>query len=209
MTTITKRGRRRSLGVLGVAATIAFVGASTASATTVPPGTESAGTAAGASAAGGDAAAVIADLYAAAKEEGKVNLIALPPTWANYKGILASFADKYPGVETPVRTPTARRPTSSPRSTPSVAPTRCPTRSTSGPACPQAVEEGLWEPYKPTTWDEIPDNLKDPDGNWVAAYYGIMAVGDEHHDRDERAEDVRRPEEARVQGPGRAQRRSP
>ena len=51
MTTITKRGRRRSLGVLGVAATIAFVGASTASATTVPPGTESSGTAAGGSAA--------------------------------------------------------------------------------------------------------------------------------------------------------------
>ena len=41
----------------------------------------------------------------------------------------------------------------------------------------QAVDEGIWDPYKPTTWDEIPDNLKDPDGNWVGAYYGIMAVG--------------------------------
>jgi putative spermidine/putrescine transport system substrate-binding protein len=40
-----------------------------------------------------------------------------------------------------------------------------------------AVDEGLWEPYKPTTWDQIPDGLKDPDGNWVAAYYGIMAIG--------------------------------
>ena len=113
MTTITKRGRRRSLGVLGVAATIAFVGASTASATTVPPGTESAGTAAGASAAGGDASAVIADLYAAAKEEGKVNLIALPTTWANYKGILALVRREVPGHRRPrCRTRTARRPTS-------------------------------------------------------------------------------------------------
>ena len=41
----------------------------------------------------------------------------------------------------------------------------------------QAVDEGIWDPYKPTTWDEIPDNLKDPDGNWVGAYYGIMSIG--------------------------------
>ena len=41
----------------------------------------------------------------------------------------------------------------------------------------QAIEEGKWDPYQPTTWDEIPDNLKDPDGNWVGSFYGIMAVG--------------------------------
>ena len=41
----------------------------------------------------------------------------------------------------------------------------------------QAVEEGIWDPYMPTVWDEIPDTLKDPDGNWVAAYYGIMSIG--------------------------------
>ncbi len=112
MTTTTKRGRRRSLGVLGVAATIGLVGASSASATTVPPGTEpsgteAAGTAAAGSAAGGDAAAVIADLYAAAQEEGQVNLIALPDDWANYGGILQSFHDKYPDVDNPVQNPEA------------------------------------------------------------------------------------------------------
>ena len=26
----------------------------------------------------------------------------------------------------------------------------------------QAVEEGIWDPYMPTVWDEIPDALKDP-----------------------------------------------
>ena len=41
----------------------------------------------------------------------------------------------------------------------------------------QAVEEGIWDPYMPTVWDEIPDTLKDPDGNWIAAYYGIMSIG--------------------------------
>ncbi len=179
MTTITKRGRRRSLGVLAAAATIAFVGASTASATTVPPGTESSGTAAGASAAGGDAAAVIADLYAAAKEEGRVNLIALPDDWANYKGILQSFEDKFPGVEDqPVQTPEA----SSAEELAAVDAQRgtetMPDSIDVGPTFAlQAVADGIWDPYKPTTWDEIPDNLKDPDGNWVGAYYGIMSIG--------------------------------
>jgi putative spermidine/putrescine transport system substrate-binding protein len=41
----------------------------------------------------------------------------------------------------------------------------------------QGKTDGVWEPYKPTTWDEIPDALKDPDGNWVDAYYGIIALG--------------------------------
>jgi putative spermidine/putrescine transport system substrate-binding protein len=46
------------------------------------------------------------------------------------------------------------------------------------PAIAQEVDtKGLWEPYKPCTWDEIPTNMKDPDGKWVAAYYGIMAIG--------------------------------
>jgi putative spermidine/putrescine transport system substrate-binding protein len=37
--------------------------------------------------------------------------------------------------------------------------------------------KGLWEPYQPCLWDEIPETLKDPAGNWVAAYYGLMAIG--------------------------------
>ncbi|NDA79084.1 MAG: hypothetical protein EBY07_15180, partial [Actinobacteria bacterium] len=31
-------------------------------------------------------------------EGGQVNLIALPDEWANYKGILAAFGEKYPDV---------------------------------------------------------------------------------------------------------------
>ena len=47
-------------------------------------------------------------LYEECKAEGaKVNLIALPDEWANYKGILASFGEKYPDVEYPVANPDA------------------------------------------------------------------------------------------------------
>ena len=41
----------------------------------------------------------------------------------------------------------------------------------------QAADEGLWAPFQPSSWDEVPETLRDPDGNWVAAYYGIMAIG--------------------------------
>ncbi len=58
----------------------------------------------GGEAAGGD----LASLEAACADEGnKVNLIALPDEWANYKGILAAFGEKYPDVEYPVANPDA------------------------------------------------------------------------------------------------------
>jgi putative spermidine/putrescine transport system substrate-binding protein len=41
----------------------------------------------------------------------------------------------------------------------------------------EAIDQGMLAPFTPSTAGEIPDNLKDPDGHWVAAYYGIMALG--------------------------------
>ena len=116
MTAHSTRARRHGLGALGVAATLLVALASTASATTPPdsttpaegsaaPAEATAGSAAPADTAGGDAAADLDALYAAAQEEGQVNLIALPDNWANYGGILQSFRDKYPGVDNPVQNP--------------------------------------------------------------------------------------------------------
>lgn len=201
MTTHTNRFRRRGLGALGVAAAIvvAVAGASSASATTPPDssmtedttaGTMSEDTTAGTMsesegtmpegtmAEGGDAQATLDDLYAAAQEEGQVNLIALPDNWANYAGILQSFRDKYPGVDNPVQSPDA----SSADEITAVETQRdsdtMPDALDVGPAIAlTAAADGIFEPYEPTTWDEIPDSLKDPDGNWVGAYYGIMAIG--------------------------------
>ena len=94
MTAHSIRARRRGLGALGVAATLLVAVASTASATTPPdsttpaegsaaPAEVTAGSTASADTAGGDAAADLDALYAAAQEEGQVNLIALPDNWAN------------------------------------------------------------------------------------------------------------------------------
>ena len=38
----------------------------------------------------------------------------------------------------------------------------------------QAKKEGVVTPYKPAAWAEIPDGLKDPDGNWFTIHSGTL-----------------------------------
>lgn len=119
-----------------------------------------------------------AEIRAAADAEGQVNLIALPDNWANYKGILQAFRDKYPNVKNPVANPDA----SSADELVAVETLKGqpdqPDALDVSPAIAQEVDtKGYWEPFKPCGWDEIPADLKDPDGKWVAAYYGVMAIG--------------------------------
>jgi putative spermidine/putrescine transport system substrate-binding protein len=107
-----------------------------------------------------------------------VNLIALPDEWANYKGILASFGEKYPGVSYPVQNPNASSQEELDAIVNLAGQPDMPDAIDVSPAKAQvAIDEGLWEPYTPTVDSEIPTDLKDPAGNWVAAYYGIMAIG--------------------------------
>lgn len=155
-----------------------------AAATTMAPATDAPGTTAGSEsteAPGTTAAAGSSDLDALYQEcldnGATVNLIALPDEWANYKGILQSFRDKYPGVENPVQNPNG----SSQEELDAIVnlegqPDMPDAIDVSPAKATIATQEGLWTPFTPSTDAEIPDNLKDPDGNWVAAYYGVMAL---------------------------------
>src|SRR5690606_40985178 len=40
---------------------------------------------------------------------------------------------------------------------------------------PIAVQQGVTQPYKPSTWEQIPDWAKDDDGHWMLAYTGSIA----------------------------------
>ncbi len=40
---------------------------------------------------------------------------------------------------------------------------------------PQAQDEGLLQPYKVSTWDTIPDEVKEADGYWYGDYYGVLS----------------------------------
>jgi putative spermidine/putrescine transport system substrate-binding protein len=118
----------------------------------------------------------VADIATAAKAEGNVNLIALPDTWANYAGILKSFRDTY-GLEAPVATPDASSADELTAIKTLMGQPSKPDAIDIGPSfIGQAMSENLIQPYMTTNWAEIPDNLKDANGNWVGAYYGIMSI---------------------------------
>ena len=110
-------------------------------------------------------------------EGGKVNLIALPDTWANYTGILASFREKYPDVENPVANPDASSADEMNAVETLKGQADQPDNVDVSPAIAQEMaDKGLFEPYTVSTDSEIPAGLKDAASNYTAAYYGIMAL---------------------------------
>ena len=40
----------------------------------------------------------------------------------------------------------------------------------------KAKGDGVIEPYKPAKWDEVPANLKDPDGGWTTIHSGTLGL---------------------------------
>ncbi len=125
---------------------------------------------------GGESGA-LADLIAAAKQEGMLTTIALPHDWCNYGEAIETFKQKY-GIQVNELNPDA----SSAEEIEAIKANK----DSKGPQAPdvidvgyafgpQLVEEQLVMPYKVSTWDTIPDNLKHPDGYWYGDYYGVMA----------------------------------
>jgi putative spermidine/putrescine transport system substrate-binding protein len=184
--TLKSIGRRRFLqfGLLA-AASPAFLAAcgsdsksgGTAAAPTTIGGGSATTAAASGSAGGGLSAADLATLSAAATKEGKVNLIALPDSWANYKDNLADFKTKY-GIAFNVANPDGSSSDEITAVTTLKGQDTQPDSVDVSPAFAQKGKDGgLFEVFKPSTWDDIPDVLKDPDGQWVAAYYGLVGIG--------------------------------
>lgn len=120
----------------------------------------------------------MAALEAAAKAEGQLTTIALPHDWCGYGAVIEGFKAKYPGITINELNPDAG-------SADEVEAIRA-NKGNTGPQAPdvidvglsfgpQAKEEGLIQPYKVSTWDEIPAEVKDADGYWYGDYYGVMS----------------------------------
>ncbi len=116
------------------------------------------------------------ELVAAAKAEGTLSVIALARDWCNYGAAIDGFKAKY-GIAVNELNPTGG---SGDEIQAVIA-----NKGNTGPAAPdvidvgiafgpQALEQGLLQPYKVSTWDSIPDGVKDPDGNWYGDYYGVL-----------------------------------
>jgi putative spermidine/putrescine transport system substrate-binding protein len=119
----------------------------------------------------------MAALQSAAKAEGRLNTIALPPNWANYGQIISTYQSKY-GI--PI-TNAAPNDTSSQENQAIVSlkgQSRAPDVVDDGVSfLVDGKSKGLFAPYKVATWDTIPTAMKDPDGYWYGDYYGVISFG--------------------------------
>lgn len=115
------------------------------------------------------------ELVKAAQAEGQLNVIALPPDWANYGELISTFSEKYdikvnsdqPDASSADEIATAQRLKGQ---------DGAPDVFDLGAAVALANTD-MYAPYKVATWDDIPDEFKDADGKWVNDYGGYMSIG--------------------------------
>ena len=143
-------------------------------------------------------------LIAAAKKEGELNVIALPPDWANYGAIIKAFADKY-GIKVNSAQPDAASQDEINAANQQKGKSTAPDVFDLGQSVALA-NTAMFAPYKVATFDDISGELKDPNGTWVNDYGGYMSIGYDSSKVPPITE-RQRPAQARVQGQGRAQRR--
>jgi putative spermidine/putrescine transport system substrate-binding protein len=156
--------------VMGVTALALLTAGCSASSSPSSSGGTNWATVTSASAGGG-----MSKLIAAAKKEGKLNVIALPPTWANYGTIIKDFKAKY-GI-----TVNSQNPTGSSQDEVNAV------KSENGTAkAPDVLDVGmavalvstsLFAPYKVSTWSAVPAAQKDTNGLWYQDYGGYMSIG--------------------------------
>ncbi len=116
-------------------------------------------------------------LIAAAQEEGTLNVIALPPDWANYGEIIEAFSEKY-DIDVDSAQPDASSQEEINAADQLAGTDRAPDVFDLGQAVALANVD-LFAPYQVETWDTIPDEFKEPDGLWVNDYGGFMSIGDD------------------------------
>lgn len=114
-------------------------------------------------------------LVAQAKAEGALNVIALPPDWANYGAIIDGFKAKY-GLKVNSANPNG----SSQEEVDAI------NQLAGTDRAPDVVDVGMkvalantaiFAQYKVATWKDILDGQKEATGLWVQDYGGFMGIG--------------------------------
>jgi putative spermidine/putrescine transport system substrate-binding protein len=116
-------------------------------------------------------------LVQAAQKEGQLTVIALPHDWVNYGEMISRFTEKY-GIKINELNPDG----SSGEELEAIRVNK----GNTGPQAPDVIDvglsfgplaktEGLIQPYKVSTWNTIPAEIKDADGFWYGDYYGVLA----------------------------------
>ncbi|MBU3057825.1 ABC transporter substrate-binding protein [Pseudomonas indica] len=111
-------------------------------------------------------------LEKAARAEGEVNSVGMPDSWANWKDTWADLAKQYglKHMDTDMSSAQeiAKFAAEKDNATADIG-------DVGAAFGPIAVQQGVTQPYKPTTWEQIPDWAKDKDGHWMLAYTGSIA----------------------------------
>ncbi|MGC4984659.1 ABC transporter substrate-binding protein [Streptomyces sp. DT193] len=110
-------------------------------------------------------------LVDAAKKEGAISSAGMPGSWANWKGTWAALTSQYGLKHTDTEMSSAQQ--------------LAKFAAEKGDASDigdvgavfgvLAAEKGVTQPYKPSTWEQIPAWAKDRDGHWMLAYTGTIA----------------------------------
>ncbi|SDC00796.1 putative spermidine/putrescine transport system substrate-binding protein [Geodermatophilus telluris] len=116
-------------------------------------------------------------LVEAAQAEGELNVIALPPDWANYGEIISTFEEEY-GITVNSASPDGSSQDELNAVESQRGQDRAPDVLDLGTAfARQAQAQDLLAPYQVETWDEIPEGQKDPEGHWYNDYGGYVSIG--------------------------------
>ncbi|WP_087020709.1 ABC transporter substrate-binding protein [Thaumasiovibrio subtropicus] len=120
----------------------------------------------------GAQAADLNELIEAAKKEGAVYSVGMPDSWANWKDTWADLKGQYGLKHQDTDMSSAQE----------IAKFEAEKHNATADIgdvgfafARVAVAKGVTQPYKPTTWSDIPDWAKDDDGHWALAYTGTIS----------------------------------
>lgn len=113
------------------------------------------------------------EITAQAKEEGEVDSVAMPDTWANWietwEEINKEYGIKHEDLDMSSSEEIAMFKEEGTDGTKDIG-------DVGQQWGPVAEEEGVTLKYKTSYWDEIPDWAKDDDGDWMVCYLGTMSI---------------------------------
>lgn len=106
-----------------------------------------------------------------AKEDGEVNSVGMPDTWANWGETWTEIEEKYGIKHTDTDMSSAEEIALFANEASDATKEIGDVGQSFGPI---AEEQGVTLPYKTSYWDSVPDWAKDDDGDWIIGYYGTI-----------------------------------
>ncbi|MDC5706780.1 ABC transporter substrate-binding protein [Vibrio europaeus] len=111
-------------------------------------------------------------LIKAAQKEGAVYSVGMPDSWANWKDtwvdLKSNYGLKHQDTDMSSAQEIAKFEAEKKNATADIG-------DVGFAFARVAVKKGVTQPYKPTTWSDIPDWAKDKEGHWALAYTGTIS----------------------------------